>query len=148
MMRTHIIHYNDICFRQRWQKRRAQIFRKTFCCRSTLIDCICSLSGNADRRQNSTIGRRIDRSAVNCSFFFPGTGIMPCYICVDSAFIKKYQAVCGVLRYKLLPIFPFLLYIGDAPVPKHAETSFYRHIQASKLFYVPFHHLHGVGVYQ
>ena len=44
------------------------------------------------------------------------------------------------------PLFPLSPDIGDAPVPKHGETSFYKHIPSLPPPCGRFHHLPAVGV--
>lgn len=45
------------------------------------------------------------------------------------------------------PSFPFGLYIGDAPVPKHGETSLYRHTKISRRLCGQSYHLLITGAF-
>lgn len=72
---------------------------------------------------------------------------MTCHICVNTTLIKKYQMIFGVLRYKLLLIFPFSLYIGDSPVLKYATTAFINISKSEDYFsccFVTYMHFFGL----
>ena len=56
---------------------------------------------------------------------------MPCHIDVDAAFVQEYQVIYVIPRHMLFPSLPLAPDIGDAPVPKRGETSFYKHIRVS-----------------
>ena len=78
--------------------------------------------------------------AVSRPLILLGPCITSGHVRIDSAFIEKHKVLCAVLRNTLLPVFPFRLNVGDAPVPKHEGISFYRHIPVLKQLAGRFHH--------
>lgn len=140
MVGTHIIHDDNVCPGQSWYQHCFQIFSKTFLCCPSLINSVVCFSVQPHRGQYRCITWCIDRRAVYSTFILWGTCIMPCHICVDTTFIEEHQMFCVVPLYMFSPVFPFLPDIGDAPVPKHAGISFYKHTQASRQLCARFHH--------
>ena len=84
-------------------------------------------------REDRGAARRIYRRTVHCPLISFRTGVTPCHIRVDAAFIQKYQDIYVSLRYMFFPCFPFGPDIGDAPVLKRGGTSFYKRIRVSGL---------------
>ena len=143
MVRTHIIHDDNITFMQSGYQHFFKIIDKTISGSSSLIGCVSSFAVQSYGGKYCRVGGSIFRRIVDDTLFSNSTTIMSGHINIYTAFIKKNQFFCIYMRYFGVPILPFRHYIGHASVLSHKVTSFYNGIPFLQHVVSRFRHSHS-----
>ena len=122
MVRTQIVHYNDVSRTQRGNQSVFQVIDKLYTGRTARICNSRSASVKPQRRKNGRCFGCVQRRVVLDTRFSNPAPIQAGHVRVYAAFVQENQMVDVTLAFVFFPFRPFRLYIEDAPAHWRVQT--------------------------